>query len=198
MKTAFAIIALAGLTGTASAVDYFGGGGTFPDGGGPGSQFSSSIVIGDVGSIQDLNVSLLGASHTFVGDLIVTLSHVDSGTSVVLVDRPGVPDFSSFGWAYDLNGDYTFDDDASVTWQDVNGGVQDTLFVIASGSYLGENALSAFNGEDISGTWTLTISDNAGFDTGGIQGWSINATIPAPSSMALLGLGGIVAGRRRR
>lgn len=193
-----ALIALAGFAGVAGAQTFAGAGGAFPDNGGPGNPLISDIIVADTGGILDLNVSLLGATHTFVGDLIISVTHVDTGTSVTLVDRPGVPDFSVFGWAYDLGGDYTFDDDASTTWQDVNGGVQDTAFVIATGSYLGEGALSAFNGIDLSGTWRLSISDNAGADTGQIQGWSITAVVPSPASVAMLGMGGLVAARRRR
>lgn len=193
-----AMIALAGFAGVAGAQTFFGGGGAIPDNGGLANPLISDIMVLDTGGILDLNVTLLGATHTFVGDLVIDIVHVDSGTSVTLVDRPGVPDFSAFGWAYDLNGDYTFDDDASTTWQDANGGVQDTAFTIASGSYLGEGSLGAFNGIDLSGTWRLSVSDNAGFDTGSIQGWSITAVVPSPASVAMLGMGGLVAARRRR
>jgi MYXO-CTERM domain-containing protein len=194
------IIAAVGLTtGLAvGQVSYTGGpGGSIPDNGGPGNPFSSTLTVTDSYAIADLNLDLSGFNHTFVGDLIITLEH--NGTSVVTVDRPGVPDFSGFGWGYDLAGDYSFDDSALVTWQDVNGGAQDTNFVIGEGAYLGENLLSAFNGMDVAGDWTLTISDNAGFDTGLIESWGITATpVPAPAGLAILGLGGLAAARRRR
>lgn len=193
-----ALIALAGVTGIAGAQNYFGSGGSIPDNGGPANPLITDIVITDSGGVLDLNVTLLGATHSFVGDLDIRLTHIDSGTSVSLVDRPGVPDFSIFGWAYNLAGDYTFDDSASTTWDDVNGGVQDTNFTIASGSYLAEGSLGAFNGVDLVGTWRLIISDNAGADTGQIQGWSITAVVPSPAPVALLGMGGLVATRRRR
>ena len=35
--------------------------------------------------------------------------------------------------------------------------------------------LTDFNGENISGTWTLNVSDHAGQDTGSLQSWSITA-----------------------
>lgn len=186
----------AALATPAAATNYFGAGGSIPDGGGPGNQFSSSIVIGDTYNIADINVTLNGANHTFVGDLIITLTN--GSTSVVLVDRPGVPDFSVFGWAYNIAGDYTFDDAASTTWQNANGGVQDDFLTLASGSsWAPENPLSAFNGQSVAGTWTLTISDNATIDTGGISGWTLTA-VPSPAGLALLGLGTLGAARRRR
>ena len=51
---------------------------------------TSTLEIDSQGSIADLRVHLL-VSHTYVGDLIATLTHVDTGTSTVLFDRPGVP-----------------------------------------------------------------------------------------------------------
>ena len=51
---------------------------------------TDTITIAETGIITDLNVSIL-ASHTWVGDLSFTLSHVDTGSSVTLIDRPGVP-----------------------------------------------------------------------------------------------------------
>jgi subtilisin-like proprotein convertase family protein len=198
MKAALLIVAGFAISASAQTVFYGGGlGGAIPDNGGVGSPLSSSIVIGDAGSITDIDLNLNGLSHTFVGDLIISLSN--GSTSVELVNRPGVPDFSGFGWAYNLGGDYIFDDAAGVTWQDVNGNVQDTDFNIASGSYLGEQALSAFNGSSVAGTWTLSISDNAGADTGALGSWGVTiTTIPAPAGLAILGLGGLAATRRRR
>lgn len=193
MKTAIALVA--GLTAAASAADYNGAGFVIPDNSPAGA--SSSIVIGDAGNLVDLNITLNDITHTWVGDLIITLSN--GSTSVDLVNRPGVPDQGTVGWAYNLNGDYTFDDAAGTTnWDNVNGGVQDSAFTIGSGSYIPFSALSAFNGASLAGTWTLSISDNAGLDTGALGGWTLSATVPTPSSMALLGLGGLVATRRRR
>jgi len=49
---------------------------------------SSTMAITDSWAIADLEL-FLRINHTQVGDLIVTLLHVDTGTSVRLVDRPG-------------------------------------------------------------------------------------------------------------
>lgn len=40
--------------------------------------------------------------------------------------------------------------------------------------YTPVESLSAFEGEDPNGTWTLTVSDNAAEDTGTLNSWSIN------------------------
>ncbi|USO00131.1 MAG: proprotein convertase P-domain-containing protein [Phycisphaeraceae bacterium] len=189
---------LCALAGAASAqAVYTGPGGSIPDNGGPGSPFSSSITVSDSYAITDLQLNINDFTHTFVGDLIITLSH--GATSLTVVDRPGVPEWSSFGWAYNLNGNYTFSDDASVDWDNILGGVQDTNFNIPSGSYLPENPLSAFDGSNVNGLWTLTISDNAGADLGAVGSWGLTVrSVPTPASIGLLGAAGLIAARRRR
>jgi hypothetical protein len=189
MKTSIAMLAVAGLAGTAAAQSYNGAGFTIPDSDPAGA--SSSIVIADAGSVLDLTVTLSGLTHTWVGDLIITLSNGSS--TIDLINRTGFPG-SIAGFSWNLNGDYTFDDAASATFEGFAG---TTSSILPSGSYAPEGALSSFNGGSIAGTWTLSISDNAGADTGALQGWTLT-NVPAPSAVALLGLGGVVAGRRRR
>ena len=41
-------------------------------------------------TIQDLNIKI-SADHSWTGDLIVKLKHVETGTTVTLIDRIGVP-----------------------------------------------------------------------------------------------------------
>jgi subtilisin family serine protease len=57
-----------------------------PDGG--SSSVSHAFSVPDSGAILDVDVSL-EITHTWIGDLIVTIAH--GGTSVVIVDRPGEP-----------------------------------------------------------------------------------------------------------
>jgi subtilisin-like proprotein convertase family protein len=187
-----ALITIAALAGTAAAQSFNGAGFSIPDNSPAGA--SSSIVVSGAGSVQGLTVTLQGMSHTWVGDLIISLSN--GSTSIDLINRPGVPELGTVGFSWNLLGDYTFDDAAGTTFESIGNGVGST-FNLPSGSYAPEQALSGFNGGSFNGTWTLTISDNAGLDTGNLQGWTLT-NVPAPSALALLGLGGVVAGRRRR
>jgi hypothetical protein len=98
-------------------------------------------------------------THTFAGDLIGTLSK--DGTSVTLFNRTGGGNA--------LGGDYVFDDGATTSF--VTAAAAGSP--VASGIYTPANPLSAFNGVPLDGTWTLTVSDNAGVDVGTITGFSI-------------------------
>ncbi|MFK7886542.1 MAG: proprotein convertase P-domain-containing protein [Gammaproteobacteria bacterium] len=139
-----------------------------PDNSAAGLDSAGSLAAG--GTLTDLDVSLL-VTHTWVGDLAATLTHEDTGTSVTFYDRPGVP-ATGFGCSgNDI--DATFDDDAAVPVEDE---CQDSPAI--GGTFSPSNPLSVFNGEDLAGTWTLNISDNAGADLGTLNEWCL---LPATS-----------------
>jgi hypothetical protein len=127
---------------------------------------SDTLTIADTLTLQDLDVQI-AITHTYVGDLVATLVHVDTGTSVVLVDRPGSP--PGFGCSGD-DIDATLDDDAAaaVEAQCVTPGP-----VAIEGRYVPNDALSSFAGEDLTGDWTLTVQDSAGGDVGTLVEWCL-------------------------
>jgi subtilisin family serine protease/subtilisin-like proprotein convertase family protein len=114
-----------------------------------------SIDVADTRQILDVNVRL-DAQHTFVGDLRVSLIS-PVGTEVVLIDGRG-------GDGQDLTGTL-FDDEASVSVAD---GVAPF-----TGGHRPDSPLSAFDGQDANGTWTLVVSDTTGLHSGTLLGWSI-------------------------
>ncbi|MFN7974376.1 MAG: putative Ig domain-containing protein [Acidobacteriota bacterium] len=59
-----------------------------PDNNAGGVNDTLSVAAG--GIITDVNVSIV-ATHTRVGDLDFRLTHVPTGTQVIILDRPGVP-----------------------------------------------------------------------------------------------------------
>jgi len=87
----------------------------------------------------------LDVSHTYIGDLIINVTSPE-GTTVRLHDRSG-------GSEDDIL--TTYDDDGEGTIPD------------------GPGALSDFDGEIVVGTWTMTISDNAGADQGSLNAWGL-------------------------
>jgi subtilisin-like proprotein convertase family protein len=189
------VSAIASLTVLpASAVSFTGTGAGFniPDNNATGA--SSTIVVPDSFSITDITVTLNSLTHTYVGDLIATLTHVDTGTTVSLFNRIGrvsaAGDASNFGGNYSFNDAFT----GNIWAVAASGG---SSFVIPSGNYFPTGAgsstlvpmLTSLSGELSSGTWRLTISDNVADDTGALGSWALNLQgTPIPESSSVLGL----------
>ncbi|MFH1329670.1 MAG: proprotein convertase P-domain-containing protein [Actinomycetota bacterium] len=127
----------------------------------------SVISVDGPGVITDLDVGVL-ITHTYVGDLRVTLTHVDTGTVVTIIHRPGVP-ATSFGCSGD-NINATLDDEATLPVEDQCRTTSPTI----SGSVKPNNLLSAFDGENLGGTWRLTVTDWATLDHGFLEAWSLH------------------------
>ncbi|MEW5988914.1 MAG: choice-of-anchor Q domain-containing protein, partial [Chloroflexota bacterium] len=129
---------------------------------------SDDLLLTDSGAITDLNVSLQVA-HTWVGDLVFTLTHVDTGTSVTIIDRPGLPPPPS------CNGDdidATLDDEAADPVENACAPTTPTIL----GVFVPNGSLAGFDGEDLAGTWRLTAADLAQSDVGALTQWCVIAT----------------------
>ena len=175
------------LAGAALANSYNGAGYSFVD----NSTVSSSVNVADNFTIADVSVTLNNITHTWVGDLVITLSN--GSTSVDLIARPGFTG-TGFGSSGDLNGTYTFVDGGAAFPTTLTG-----TQIVPAGSYAPVTPLSAFAGQSSSGNWTLSVQDNAAGDTGALGSWTLNLTaVPTPGAAALLGLAGVAGLRRRR
>ena len=187
----------------AEIVDNSGAGFDIPDNDAAGA--SSTITIGQSGSITDVDVTLFDTNHTWIGDLVVTITS-PSGTTVDLFNRVG-DTTGGAGDSSDLGGEYTFSDGGDDLWavaDDAGGGD-----IIGAGTYAATGvgspdplSLAAlFAGEDTAGDWVLFASDNAGGDLGNIGGWGLSITVsavPEPGSLVLLGAMGVACVVRRR
>ncbi len=120
-------------------------------------------VPAGAGIIRDLDVSLF-ISHALNTDLDVTLTHVGTGTSVVLFTDIGNDDQ---GLLVRLDDEFGIDIGAAA-----NSGTDAPV----AGTFNPEGAslLSAFDGEDASGQWRLTITDDTATNTGFLNGWSLH------------------------
>jgi len=122
-------------------------------------------VPSSAGKIRDLDVAI-NLMHSFDGDLDITLTHVSTGTSLILWQDVGG---TNEGFDVRLN-------DESGT--DINTASNPKLDGMVSGSFnpAGAALLSAFDGQDASGLWRLTIVDDSGGDTGTLFSWSLFVT----------------------
>lgn len=154
-------------TTEANVLTFVGNGGNIPDGSG---SFQNDIVVTDNVSITDVTVTLKDLVHTWVGDLVVRLRHLETDTVVELFRRPGQPQFSSSGYSNDLRGDYSFNDQFSIDFEAA--AAQNA--VIPSGNYTAIQSLSTFCGHSSAGTWRLIINDCSAGDSGVLGSWSLD------------------------
>lgn len=141
------------------------------------ASFNSIITVGGTGTIADLNVAGLDISHPWIGDVRVELMS-PTGTVVSLFDRPG---YTGSGWGCSGDDiDVTFDDVAALTAADLEAMCLGTAPTI-TGAFQAINPLSGFNGESITGVWTLTVYDDytAG-DIGTLNAWSLELCTTPP------------------
>ncbi|MFK8028996.1 MAG: thrombospondin type 3 repeat-containing protein [Gammaproteobacteria bacterium] len=136
-----------------------------------GEVLVDSIVINDPRQIVDLDVSMT-LSHTFIGDVVASVSRVSSGSSAVLLDRPGVPASTNGCGNDDL--DATFDDEGT---DGAAEGICNGSSPAISGQVTPTEALDTFDGELINGEWQVTLSDEASIDSGVLFQWCIEATV---------------------
>jgi len=135
----------------------------------------SETTLAATGLIDDLDITI-NATHTYVGDLIFTLTHNDTGTSAVIVDRPGRTT-SGFGCSgNDVS--VTLDDEAAAAVEDQCS----TSGIAIDGTFTPDNPLSVFDGEELAGSWTLNASDNASIDVGTINEWCILSALQATAT----------------
>jgi subtilisin-like proprotein convertase family protein/regulation of enolase protein 1 (concanavalin A-like superfamily) len=147
------------------------------------SNITSVInVSGFTGNTLYVKVKDLRILHTFVGDLIATLTS-PGGTIFTLFDRPGRTT-SGFGCSQD-NILASFDDAATLTAANFesmcNTSTSPATYAI-SGTFQPMSPFAPLNGTSPNGNWTLTISDNAGGDGGSLEMWSLEFGVACPPS----------------
>ncbi len=137
-----------------------------PDGSG---SVADVLPLGDLGQISGLTVGL-DISHTFVGDLGATLTHEDSGTSVTLLDRPGVP--ASTNGCSGNHIQVVLDDAAATAAEDQCGNNP-----AIGGNQRPAGLLADFIGENSAGNWTLTLTDARAQNAGILNSWCLYAEL---------------------
>ncbi|MBL8230102.1 MAG: PEP-CTERM sorting domain-containing protein [Bryobacterales bacterium] len=199
--TVFGLLALA-YAAPAATISTTSSGGIGLINGGP---HTVDIVLSDPRIITgNFFVSLNNLAHTWPGDLVVTVTHVETGTTATLFDRIGLPQ-STFGCATDFSlGNYTFSDSGS-------GPLPCPPNPIPAGTYRASRPddtavfiANTFNGLAATGTWRLSITDFfPGGDSGSLVNWTLNldvadAEVPEPGTLASVALGLAAAALWRR
>lgn len=175
-----------------------------PDGD-PVGVTNSQTVTGIGGNTLGVDAQLSSVcftiDHTWVGDLLVRLTS-PGGTTVTLMDRPGVP--TSLSGCDGDNVDVCINLGLGNELENVCGTGTPSI----AGSYTAANNtnLNAINagGGSPNGTWQLFVSDNAGFDSGNLTSWKLVfdngpvASWSAPASLCSsanpINLNGLVSG----
>ncbi|WP_416308345.1 PEP-CTERM sorting domain-containing protein [Neptunicella sp. SCSIO 80796] len=158
---------------------------------GPASEFPTSIDIAGLdGIVTDVNVKLVGLTHTYPEDLNIGLVN-PAGVGVYLMGDTG-----SYFSIQLVN--ITFDDQASAVFEEFSPITSGTYQVSPFGfdhyaipATFGLT-LDAFNGTTANGLWSLYVYDNLGADVGSLQGWEITVTtsdVPEPGSLVLFAIG---------
>jgi subtilisin-like proprotein convertase family protein len=142
----------------------------------------SELFFQGVRSIFDVNVTL-DITHTFVGDLNAYLIS-PAGTRVKLFSDVGIPRTG------DNFTNTTFDDEAATLISSDSAPFTGTFRpepIIENFELLvypdAFTSLSAFDREDANGIWTLEIKDDAGFNVGVLNSWSVTITGSEPSTV---------------
>jgi subtilisin-like proprotein convertase family protein len=164
-----------GQVSTTQTINYTGPAVAIPDANPSGVNIPIA-VSGFTGSVADLDFKINGSSctttagattvgldHTWVGDLVVTLTS-PQGKTVSLIDRIGIGNNSGNNFC-----NTRLDDEATGL------SVQDLVTADAphTGTFKPATPLSSFDGENPNGTWVLNVSDRAGGDVGSVRAFSL-------------------------
>lgn len=132
------------------------------------------VITSNNQNVTNIDLVLDSILHTWVGDLKITLTNVNTGTSVILVNLAGSGTWGSNGNNFTNT---VLSDSASTSINSIVSGDSPH-----TGNYYPSNNttrtyLSSFNGENINSTWRLTVEDTyASLDDGTWVKWSLRFT----------------------
>lgn len=149
-----------------------------------------TVPVSGVGTVSDLNFKFdtsgtcdgtvgntaCGLTHSWVGDIIVKVTPPDGSPTVTVFDRPGVPT-TTVGCNNNNLGAILLTDQGGFPSVDLQGNPSatacTTTLLFPTGSFSPFSPLSALNGENANGNWTINVSDNAAGDTGTVNRFSL-------------------------
>lgn len=149
----------------------------------------------DAGINNDISISdsrllvsvrlYLDISHSYVGDLKVTLTNLNTMQSITVIDRPG-----SLPYGCGNSDIVTILDDGAIQYADDQCASSPQAI---SGIYLPSQPVGKFTGNTAYGTWRLNVSDQYINDTGYLNHWCLETKLsntmppptPAPTPVSL-------------
>ncbi|MFT7486776.1 MAG: hypothetical protein ACI9F9_002632 [Candidatus Paceibacteria bacterium] len=170
-------------SGTGGDANVNGDGGATWDSVQPGLEATATVAV-PVGVTSIDSIEIDGLSHTWVGDLQLTLED-PAGVEHLIFVRPGFQNTSTFGTAGDfLGGTYTFVETGGASLPTSSNGLDipagtynqsfDTGGTVWNSGTNGINNTLMTGITGAAGTWTLHMYDWAGGDSGNFTAWTLN------------------------
>jgi len=164
---------------------------------GPASLYPSTIEVSNLlGSIVDINVSLIGLTSTWPDDLIIALLNPLNDAVYLMHSADGSGDINNINLIFDdqaLGLLSNYGQIRTGSYQVSKYGAYNPPFYGGFSGIYGSD-LSHFNGTARNGSYKLYIADVYTGDVGSLQGWSIEITteqieVPEPSTLTIFALG---------
>jgi subtilisin-like proprotein convertase family protein len=153
---------------------------TIPVSGAANPYPSTIVVSGLSGRIGDVNVSLLGLTHTFPDDLDVLLVGPEGQQLILMSDVGGGNDVSGVNLVLDDQGASLLSNSGQLTsgtFRPTNIGTGDT-FTSPAPAEPYATALTTFNDSIPNGTWSLYVIDDQSSNSGSFAGgWSLTFVV---------------------
>ena len=148
--------------------------------------YPSEISVGGSTSQQviGVEVTLNGLSHQSPDNLDILLVGPQGQQSILMSDSGGLPDVVNQTLTFSNSATSTLPDNSAFSggtflpFNHGTGGPSDAFNAPGPGVLVNAPAdLSVFNGTNPNGNWQLFVFDDAFFDTGNIQGWTLTLTL---------------------
>ena len=160
------------------------------------TPYPSQVTVSGLGSkVSDVNLTLKGLSHDYPDDLDLLLVGPGGQQSLLMSDVGGGDEVNGLDLTFDDQAPSGIADDASPTTGSyrpsdvVVPGFPDR-FDAPAPALSGNTALSAFNGTNPNGVWSLYAVDDFADDNGILAGWSLDIetdNTPPTGSVAING-----------
>jgi subtilisin-like proprotein convertase family protein len=140
---------------------------------GPGSPYPSNIAVAGSGSsVVDVNVHLVGLSHTWPDDIDILVVGPQGQNLIIMSDAGGSNDLVNVDLIFDDAAASQLPDSSQITagtYKPTNYGAGDT-FPAPAPAPSSATTLSTFDGTNPNGTWSLYVVDDTGSDSGNLAG----------------------------